>query len=347
MGGQRDIGLRVGVGRDPLFVAIAGVLAANDLTRVDRQHRVEDLLPLGHQRLRVERVRRLHRDEAEDLEEVGDDHVPEGARLLVEAGPHPDPEGLGDVDLDVADVVPVPDRLVHPVGEPHREEVLDRVPPEVVVDAEDLLLLERPVQQLVQRPRRGEVGPERLLEDDPGAGSEALMPRGPRSPRRVRSAAARGSGATAALRRPPRRRCGPRLPSASKPSPRWAAPQHRGESLPRLGRDRSVTALVHRLADEGGELLVLHLPPGDADDDEALRHQSRIREVEYSREELSPREVAGRSEEDDHVILGDRRRRGDHGRLCGLDAHCRQSDVVPARRSRLRPVKVTLKKPSG
>ena len=91
-----------------------------------------------------------------------------------------------------------------------------------------------------------------------------------------------------------------------------------------------MTALVHRLADQGGELLVLHLPPGDSDDDEALGHQSRIREVEHPREELSPREVTGRSEEDDHVILGDGRRRGDHGRLCGLDAHCGQFDVVPA-----------------
>ena len=259
---------------------------------------------------------------------MGDDHVPEGARLLVEARPHPDPEGLGDVDLDVADVVPVPDRLVHPVGEPHREEVLDRVPPEVVVDAEDLLLLEGPVQQLVQRPRRGEVGPERLLEDDPGAGDEALIAEaldhlGVRA-RRQRQVVQQPRLSADLLDG-----AADRVSQGLEAVAEVGRPQRRGESLPRLGRNRSVTALVHRLADEGGELPVVHLPPGDADDDEALGHQSRIREVEHPREQLAPREVAGRPEEDDHVILGDGRRRCDHGRLCGLDAHRDQSDAVP------------------
>ena len=121
-------------------------------------------------------------------------------------------------------------------------------------------------------------------------------------------------------------------------------PQHRGESLPRLGRGRSVTALVDRLADEGRELPLVHLPSGDADDDEALGHQPRIGEVEHPREELAPREVAGRPEEDDHVILGDGRRRCDHGRLCGLDAHWRQFDAVPHPTATGRRLTVTLKK---
>jgi hypothetical protein len=49
----------------------------------------------------------------------------ERAGGLVEADPLGDGERLGDVDLDVVDVVAVPDRLDHAVGEAQREDVLD------------------------------------------------------------------------------------------------------------------------------------------------------------------------------------------------------------------------------
>ena len=100
------------------------------------------------------------------------------------------------------------------------------------------------------------------------------------------------------------------------------------ESLPGVVRHRVVPALVDRLAREGGELAILHRAPGDADDDEAPGHQARLGEVEDAGEQLSPGEVAGRPEEDDHVIVGDRRHRGGGGRLCGLDAHRDKSDAV-------------------
>ena len=75
---------------------------------------------------------------------MGDDHVAEGAGFLVEVGARADPEGLGDVDLDVVDVVAVPDRLEQAVGEAQGEDVLRRLLAEEVVDAEDLLLVEAP-----------------------------------------------------------------------------------------------------------------------------------------------------------------------------------------------------------
>ena len=79
---------------------------------------------------------------AEDLEEVGHDHVLEGAGGLVEADAVVDREGLGHVDLDVVDVVPVPDGLEEPVGEAEGQDVLRRLLAQEVVDAEDLLLVE-------------------------------------------------------------------------------------------------------------------------------------------------------------------------------------------------------------
>ncbi len=44
-------------------------------------------------------------------------------------------------------------------------------------------------------------------------------------------------------------------------------------------------------------------------------------EVEHPRQQLALGQVAGRPEEDDHLVVGDRGRRSDRRRLSGLDAH--------------------------
>ena len=64
----------------------------------------------------------------------------------------------------MVDVVAVPDRLEQPVGEPQREDVERGLLAEVVVDPEDLVLVEDPVDDLVQLPGGLEIGAERLLE---------------------------------------------------------------------------------------------------------------------------------------------------------------------------------------
>jgi hypothetical protein len=104
---------------------------------------------------------------------VGDDHVAESAGLLVEAGPHADRNGLRNVYLDVIDVVSIPDRLEHAVGEAHRQQVLHRLAAEVVVDAEDVLLLEDGEKAGVQLTGRLQVEAEGLLGDHLGALAEA------------------------------------------------------------------------------------------------------------------------------------------------------------------------------
>jgi len=86
------------------------------------------------------------------------EHVAKGAGALVEAPAHFDRKSLRDVDLDVIDVVAVPDRLEHAVGEAQRQQVLHRLAPEVVVDPVDPVLLEDRVQPFVQLVGGGEVG---------------------------------------------------------------------------------------------------------------------------------------------------------------------------------------------
>ena len=79
-----------------------------------------------------------------------------------------DRQRLGYVDLHVVDVVPVPDRLEQPVGEAEGQDVLRRLLPQEVVDAEHLLLGEDLVHRGVELSGAGQVGAERLLHDDPG-----------------------------------------------------------------------------------------------------------------------------------------------------------------------------------
>ncbi len=76
-------------------------------------------------------------------------------------------EALVPHDLDPLDVVAVPQQLEDAVGEAEPQNVLDRLQVQEVVDAEDGVLGERPMQQAVQRLGGGEVLTERFLDDDP------------------------------------------------------------------------------------------------------------------------------------------------------------------------------------
>jgi hypothetical protein len=107
------------------------------------------------------------------------DDVAHGASFLVERSAGANAYILGDRDLDVVDVVLVPDRLEDPVGEPQGKDVLDRLLAEVVVDAVDLGLIEVPLELGVEILGTPEVPPERLLYYQPRPA--ALFPCVPRS----------------------------------------------------------------------------------------------------------------------------------------------------------------------
>ena len=163
---ERDERLGLGVRPHAGLVEIPDVLPTDHLRRLDRAQRAEDLVLLLADRSRCELGRRFHRHERQHLEEVVDDHVAVRAGLLVEPGALADRQGLGDVDLHVRDVLTVPDRFEQPVGEPERQDVERGFLPEEVVDAEDLALVERGVEHVVERHRARQVGAERLLHDD-------------------------------------------------------------------------------------------------------------------------------------------------------------------------------------
>ncbi len=220
------------------------------LRDVERAHVAQHLGLLVADRLVVRPARRLHREVADDLQEVVLDDVADDAGLLVELPPPRDPEALGHRDLDVLDVVAVPDRLEEGVRESEVEDVLDRLLAEVVVDPEDVLLGEGAVQDLVERARRGEVAAERLLERRLGPPRRGPTASAARRPSRTCWAGWRGSGSGGARRRarcagarrsPPRRsrrrRSGGAGPASRTPPrrrrrrarPGWPAPARRAD----------------------------------------------------------------------------------------------------------------------
>ena len=72
--------------------------------------------------------------------------VARGPGLFVELAAALDADVLGDRDLHVIDVVAVPQRLEDRVAEAQRDEVLDGLLAQVVIDPEDLPLGEDAVQ---------------------------------------------------------------------------------------------------------------------------------------------------------------------------------------------------------
>src|SRR5262245_10058147 len=166
--GGEGRGLRVG--GDAVLLAVAAVLAADavvgDVVEVEVADRAQDLGLLVADVVGGERGRYLHGDEGHDLEQVVLDDVADHARGLVERAAALDADRLGGGDLDVVDVVAIPDRLEDRVAEPQDQDVLDRLFAEVVIDPVDLGLVEVGADHLVEPARGQEVAAERLLDDD-------------------------------------------------------------------------------------------------------------------------------------------------------------------------------------
>jgi hypothetical protein len=92
------------------------------------------------------------------------DHVAKRAGAFVIILAALDADRLGDADLDMVDVTAVPQRLEQRVGEAQREQILDRLLAEIMVDPERALLGEMSGDRVIDLAARGEVRTERFLE---------------------------------------------------------------------------------------------------------------------------------------------------------------------------------------
>ena len=78
-----------------------------------------------------------------------------------------DGEFFLDGDLDMIDVVAIPDRLEHAIGEAKDENVLDGFLAEIMIDPVDLMLVGDLEQLAIEGFGRREIGAERLLDHQP------------------------------------------------------------------------------------------------------------------------------------------------------------------------------------
>ena len=305
-----------------------GVLAARGaggrvLRQLDgRQH----LLLLRAQRVGVEGDRLLHRGQRQQLQQVVLDHVAGGADPVVVARPAADADVLGHRDLDVVDVPAVPDRLVHFVGEAQRQDVLDGLLAQVVVDAEHRLGREDLGQDVVQLPGALQIMTERLLDDHPAPGAAArprrLLPFGRRVVVRI------GQPGPLELLHDDRERLGrdrqvERVVPARAPLGVQGAdglgqaveggvvvelpldePDPLTDLLPNRVPERRPRVLLDRLVGELGEVLVLPVPPGEADQGEPRREQPAVGQVVDRGQQLLARQVTGHAEHDQHTWAG-------------------------------------------
>ena len=86
-----------------------------------------------------------------------------------------DAELLVDGDLHMIDVIAIPDRLEHAVGEAQHQDVLDRFLAEIMIDPIDLVFVNDFQQFGIQGLGGGEVGAERLFDHQPPPGAFLLL----------------------------------------------------------------------------------------------------------------------------------------------------------------------------
>ena len=237
---------------------------------------------------------RLHRRCPDDLHQVVHDHVPQGSDGIVEVSAILDSEVLGHRDLDGLDVVSVPDRLEERVCEAEIQDLLGSHLPEVVVDPVELRLVDVLMELVSECARRLEVVPERLLHDDPRSRRQpgVCQPLDDPAEQKGRDLEVedRGLGALDRLADPGVGRGVSEVP-LDIGEPRGETLEHRRVELFPGADDR-----LARPLDE-----LLDRPVVDRDPDDRALDQAALFQPVQRAERHHLRQVAGDSEDDEHV----------------------------------------------
>ncbi len=260
-------------------------------------------------------------------------HVTGRTGAVVEAGAGADAHVLGHRDLDRVDEVAVPHRLEQRVGEPQREQVLDRLLAQVVVDAEDVLRREHLVDQRVELVAARQVVAERLLDDDPPPaaalgvvghpGALHLLEHDGEHRRRDRQVE-RGVALDAVrlLHLDQRRRRACRRPSSSSNDP--GMKRMLSESRCQTSSRNPVRAPFSAASrDSALEVAVAPVAAGEAEQREARRQQAAVGQVVDRRDQLLAGQVAGDAEHDERARPGHPRAAAGPGRRAAGSAGLR------------------------
>src|SRR5215467_6917306 len=95
--------------------------------------------------------------------------VADRTRLIIKRAPPLDAEVFGHGNLYTLDVVAIPERFQERIGEAEEEQVVHRPLAQVMVDAEDRLLVEGAKQGAIELLRREEIVTKRFFNNDASA----------------------------------------------------------------------------------------------------------------------------------------------------------------------------------
>ncbi len=262
-------------------------------------------------RVRIEPRRRFHSDQRQQLKQMVRHHVAHGTGRVIEAAAAADINGFRHGDLDMIDVIAIPDRLEHAVGEAEHQDVLHRLFAEIVVDAIDLVLVDDLEQVVVELPRGRQIGAERLFDHQSPPGVVLLMQqagapqfladrfeRGRRHRQVEQVVLDAALGEAVEVRFQPLERtlfAGVRMHGAD------AVEQLLGDIIV----DRAGGELLQSLHQVVVQRLALHFGAGDADHAEIVGQQPRLGQVVQRRCHQAVGEVAGDAEDHEAAGLGD------------------------------------------
>ncbi len=165
---QGGKGFHLGIGGHSLLLPVAAKLPAHQVLRLQRRNGFQHLDLFVARRFAVGADRRLHGQVDQDLEQVVLDHVADGAGLIIKGAPALDAEIFRHGDLHAFDMIAVPERLQNGIGEAEEDHVMNRLLPQVMIDAENRFLVESREQDAIERQCRNEVVSERFFDDDAG-----------------------------------------------------------------------------------------------------------------------------------------------------------------------------------
>src|SRR4029453_4624027 len=172
---QRGEGFDFRIGGHAGFLPVTTKLTANKILCLQRPNSLQDLNLFVADRFTIGSHRWLHRQVHQNLEQVILNHVADRAGLIVERPPALNSEVFRHGYLYALDLIPVPERLQNCILEPQENHVTHRSFPQVMIDAEDVLLVESTEQNPIELLCRNEVVTERFFNDDASTTGAACL----------------------------------------------------------------------------------------------------------------------------------------------------------------------------
>ena len=142
------------------------ILAAHNMVRLDRLQGADHFQLFIAHRVCVKMAGRFHRDQAQQLHQVVLDHIAHRAGFVIIRAAPANPHGFGHSDLDMIDVVVVPQRLEQHIGKADRHQVLHGFLAQIVINPVNLGFGKIGGKGLIQRAGGVQIAAKRFFHHD-------------------------------------------------------------------------------------------------------------------------------------------------------------------------------------